>query len=33
MTVGVVTKPDLEAARETLVGIDTWLTTHQVASV
>jgi NAD+ kinase len=33
MRIGIVTKPNLEAARETLIGIDTWLNTHRVDGV
>jgi NAD+ kinase len=33
MKVGIVTKPNLAAARETLVGLDAWLRAHQVESV
>jgi NAD kinase len=33
MKVGIVTKPNLAAARETLVGVDAWLRAHKVASV
>lgn len=33
MRVGIVTKPDLTAARDTLEGVDAWLREHQVASV
>ena len=33
MTVGVVTKPHLGAARETLIGLETWLRDHRVDAV
>jgi NAD+ kinase len=33
MRIGIVSKPNLEAARETLIGIDAWLSAHQVESV
>ena len=33
MKVGVVTKPDLADARETLVAVDAWLREHRVESV
>jgi NAD+ kinase len=33
MKIGIVAKPNLAAARETLVGVEAWLHVHQVASV
>lgn len=33
MTVGIVTKPNLVAARETLEAVDAWLRGHAIASV
>jgi NAD+ kinase len=33
MTVGVVTKPHLSAARETLIGLERWLHDHRVDAV
>jgi NAD+ kinase len=33
MKIGVITKPNLAAARETLVGLDGWLREHRVESV
>ena len=33
MRVGVVTKPNLVAARDTLLGLDHWLTTHHIEAV
>jgi NAD+ kinase len=33
MRIGVVTKPNLVAARDTLLGLDTWLQTHRIDAV
>lgn len=33
MTIGIVAKPDLAHARQTLVDIETWLAAHQVGAI